>query len=84
MPDVLMPDQERTRLAKRLIEMCRNVLDASEAHDADSAEMVDEIYFARRVLEYWEALGPKEAFSRAAAFLEAGERWRAERALDGR
>jgi hypothetical protein len=84
MPDVLMPDQERTRLEKRLIEMCRNVLDASEAYDADSAEMVDEIYFARRVLEDWEAIGPKEAFSRAASFLEIGEQWRAERAVDAR
>ncbi len=79
MPDVLMT--KRTRLEKRLIEMCRNVLDASEAHDADSVEMVDEIYFARRVLDDWQALGVKEAFSRAAAILHLMEQGRAERVV---
>ncbi|HOW74282.1 MAG TPA: hypothetical protein PKY77_27070 [Phycisphaerae bacterium] len=73
---------ERTRLERRLIDICITVLDASEAHDVNSKEMADEILFARRVLDDWQHLGPKEAFSRAAAFLEVGERWRVKRALD--
>lgn len=75
---------ERTRLERRLIEQCRNVLDATEAHDKHAAEMADEIKFARQVLDDWSELGAKEAFSRAVAFLELGEQWRTERALADR
>jgi len=52
---------ERTRLEKRLIEMCRNILDASEAHDIDSAEMAKEIRFARKALAIWETQGAQES-----------------------
>ena len=70
---------ERTRVENQLIEACRDRLGVMAEFDPDSDAMAEEIAFARRVLGEWETLGAKEAFSRAAAFLEVGERWRTER-----
>ena len=39
--------EERTRLERRLIQICRDVLDASEAHDVNADEMSREIRFVR-------------------------------------
>lgn len=68
---------ERSYLERRLIRACLDKLD--ELDDATiAAEQIDqdEIDFAIRVLREWKELGAREAFSRAAALLELGEKWR--------
>lgn len=70
---------DRSKLERRLIDACNNLLDATMSHDSDAEAMAVEVMFARRVLMDWQSLGAKEAFSRAAAFMELGDRWRTQR-----
>jgi predicted transcriptional regulator len=67
----------RTYLERALIRACLTELDElSDETIAIRQIDQDEIDFAIRVLREWKELGAKEAFSRAAALLELGEKWR--------
>ena len=61
---------DRTRLERRLIRMCRDVLDASEAHDVNAEEMAGEIRFARKILDIWEQDGAEKAADSASCGLK--------------
>lgn len=52
---------ERTRLEKRLIDIVCTVLDASESHDVNSAEMAKEIRFVRKAMDIWQTQGAQDA-----------------------